>query len=398
MYVGKAKNLKNRVSSYFTNKDLGEKTRNLVLQTAKIKTIVVSSEIESLLLEANLIKKYNPKYNIKLTDGKIYPSIRITFKDKYPKIVIVRKQDDKKSLYFGPYPDSGLMRSVLKTIRKIFPFESDLNHPKKICLYNHIGLCPCAEKLGDNGYKKNVKRIIKFLGGQTKKVIAELEKERDLYSSKQDYEKAGELQKKIDAIKKITGPVYNPFEYIVNPNLKSDIRNMEQKELINVLTQNGLEVKNTYRIECFDISNISGSSIAASMVVFLNGEKAPREYKRFKIRYSNKGKPNDFAAMEEVISRRFNHSEWDAPDLLIVDGGKGQISSALKAISIKNVSVPVIGLAKREETIITADFKQISLPHNSKALHLLMRIRDEAHRFALAYHKKLRSKAIFANG
>jgi len=398
LYVGKAKNLKNRVSSYFTNKDLGEKTRNLVLQTVKIKTIVVSSEIESLLLEANLIKKYNPKYNVKLTDGKIYPSIRITFKDKYPKIVIVRKQNDQKSIYFGPYPDSGLMRSVLKTIRKIFPYESVLNHPKKICLYNHIGLCPCAEALGDNGYKKNIKRIIKFLSGKTKKVIAELEKERDFYSKKEDYEKAAQLQAKIDAIKKITAPVYNPFEYIVNPNLKSDIRKIEQKELLNVLNQKGVAIKNTNRIECFDISNISGSSIAASMVVFLNGEKATREYKRFKIRYENKGKPNDFAAMEEVISRRFNHPAWGTPNLLIVDGGKGQISSALKALNLKSISVPVIGLAKKEETIITADFKQINLPHNSKALHLLMRIRDEAHRFALAYHKKLRSKAVFANG
>jgi len=398
LYIGKAKNLKSRVSSYFLNKDLGEKTKNLVLQTVKIKTIVVSSEIESLLLEANLIKKYNPKYNIKLTDGKIYPSIRITFKDKYPKIIIVRKQDDKKSLYFGPYPDRGKMRFVLKIIRKIFPYESVLNHPKKICLYNHIGLCPCAEVLGDNGYKKNVKRIIKFLSGKTKKVIDELEKKRDFYSNKQDYKKAGDLQKKIDAIKEITAPVYKPFEYIVNPNFKSDIRKAEQEELVNVLNQKGIAVKNTYRIECFDISNISGFSIAASMVVFINGEKAPREYKRFRIRYFNKGKPNDFAAMEEVISRRFNHLDWETPNLLIVDGGKGQISSALKALNLKNVSVPVIGLTKREETVITAHFKQISLPRNSKALHLLMRIRDEAHRFALAYHKKLRSKAVFANG
>ncbi|MCL4387289.1 UvrB/UvrC motif-containing protein, partial [Patescibacteria group bacterium] len=383
---------------YFINKDLGEKTKNLVSQIEKIKTIGVSSEIESLLLEANLIKKYKPKYNIKLIDGKFFPSIRITIKDKYPKILVVRQQDDPKSVYFGPYPDAGKMRLVLKIIRRIFPYESALNHPKRICLYNHIGLCPCAEVLGDNGYKKNVKRIIKFLGGETKKVIADLENERNSCSKREDYEEAKKLQDKIDAIKRITTPVYKPFEYIINPNFKSDIRYMEQKELVSILKLKGVNIDNSKRIECFDISNISGSSIAASMVVFLDGEKTTSEYKRFRIRYENKGKPNDFAAMKEVISRRFNHPEWEMPNLVIADGGKGQITSAISVLKEKNLSIPVIGLAKRQETIITADFKQIVLPHDSKALHLIMRIRDEAHRFALAYHKKLRSKAVFANG
>ncbi|MCL4354161.1 GIY-YIG nuclease family protein [Patescibacteria group bacterium] len=398
MYIGKAKNLRSRVSSYFINKDLGEKTKNLVYQIEKIKTVGVSSEIESLLLEANLIKKYKPKYNIKLTDGKFYPSIRITVKDKYPKVLVARQQDDPKSIYFGPYPDAGKMRLVLKIIRKIFPYESVLNHPKKICLYNHIGLCPCAEVLGDNGYKKNVKRIIKFLKGETKKVIADLENDRNSCSKRQEYEEAKKLQEKIDAIKRITAPVYKPFEYIINPNFKSDIRFIEQKELASVLKEKGVNVENLNRIECFDISNISGSSIAASMVVFLNGDKNTSEYKRFRIRYSNKGKPNDFAAMKEVISRRLNHPEWGIPNLIIVDGGKGQITSAISALNEKKLLVPVIGLAKRQETIITTDFKQIVLAHDSKALHLMMRIRDEAHRFALAYHKKLRSKAVFANG
>ena len=394
IYVGKAINLKRRVSSYFRDKNLGEKTNILVSQIAKIKTIKVESEIESLLLEANLIKKYLPKYNINLKDGKAYPLIRITIKDKYPKVLVARRQDDQLSVYFGPFPNAGAMRLVLKTIRRIFPFQAVINHPNKPCFYNHIGLCPCPTFYKDDSYKQTIKHIIKFLNGQTKNVIKDLEKERNEFSKNQQYEDASTVQKKIDAIKLITSKFYHPNEYEVNPNLKEDIRREELALLKESLNREGVGVKNLQRIECYDISNISGKNAVGSMVVFIDGEKASSLYRKFKIKNDYNGLPNDFAMMEEVIGRRIKHAEWQLPGLIIVDGGKGQVSSALKALKNLNIKVPLVGLAKQEEIIITSDFKEIILSKESKQLHLVMRIRDEAHRFAISYHKKLRAKKL----
>ena len=160
LYVGKAKNLKNRVGSYFVVNKLGPKTKILVSQIKKIKTVVVPSEIEALLLEANYIKTYRPKYNIRLTDGKAYPLIRITIKDKCPKVLVTRRIEDNNSLYFGPFPNSEALRLVLRTTRRIFPFQSVMNHPKKHCLYFHLGLCPCPEITKNKDYKKNIKHLI----------------------------------------------------------------------------------------------------------------------------------------------------------------------------------------------------------------------------------------------
>lgn len=365
----------------------------MVKKTAFIEVTVVMSEIESLLLEANLIKKHTPVYNIRLTDGKAYPLIRIT-KDPFPRILVARKPDDKKSLYFGPYPNVSAMHMVLKTLRRIFPFESGA-HRKKICFYNHLGLCPCASVINTpnakESYKKTVSRIVKFLDGNISTVAHELEKERNQYSKKEDYENAQSVQKQLSAIHLITHPIHAPFEYEVNPNLATDIREKEQRQLRDVLGKKGILINSLKRIECYDISNISGQNATGSMVVFTNGVKDTSGYRRFKISSKIIG-PNDFAMMYHVLSRRLNHSEWPLPNLIIIDGGKGQITSALQALSDAGVSVPLIGLAKKEEIIITSDFQIIRLPKRSEALQLVMRIRDEAHRFAITYHKKLRSQ------
>ncbi len=396
LYVGKAVDLKKRVSSYFTNKLLGGKTKLLVSKIATIKISIVESELDALLLEANEIKKYTPWFNTKLTDGKAYPLIRITIQDPYPKVLIARRAEDKKSEYFGPYPNSGAVKSVLKTIRHIFPYESFAHRTKKHCLYYHLGLCPCAE-ISDSedvkkAYRKNIFYIIHFLEGKRKTVVEDLEKERDSYSNEEQFEKSKEIQKQIDAILYITSHYHLPVEYDANPNLRGDLRQKELDELQNILKKKGTLVNNLQRIECYDISNIQGFHAVGSMVVLINGEKEVSMYRRFKIRFLPKNKPNDFAMMEEVFRRRLKHKEWDFPNLIIVDGGKGQISSAKKALVAMNVSIPLVGLAKREETIITEDFKEISLPKDSPVLHLLMRIRDEAHRFAITYHRKLRAK------
>lgn len=381
---------------------MGTKTSILVSQIAKIKTIITNSEIEAFLLEASYIKKYKPKYNIKFTDDKAYLMVKITVKDNYPKVLLARKIDDNPaatgSIYFGPFPNGvKALRIVLKTIRRIFPYQSIPNHDKKICLYYHLGLCPCPPVFDSEEfrkeYRKNIKHIIDFLNGNTKKIIKDLKKERNTLSKSEEFEKANLIQNKINAIELITGPFYKTtFDANINPNLTEDLREKEMKDLINILNQNNIPVKSLTRIECFDISNISGTNASGSMVTFTNGQKDTSGYRKFKIRILNT--PNDFGMMEEVLQRRIKHSEWPYPNLLIVDGGKGQVSTALKVLQGSTLKIPLIGLAKKEETIVTSDLKEITLPKDSDALKLIMRIRDEAHRFALTFHKHLRSKNL----
>jgi len=397
IYVGKAKNLKKRVASYFSSKDLGEKTRILVSQISKIKYIEVSSEVEAFLLEEKLIKKYTPRYNIKLLDGKQYPSLKITIKDTYPKVLFVRKRDENDgSLYFGPYTSTSSLHTVLKLLRRIFPYQNAEGHPNKLCLYHHLGLCPCPSVTHDPNYKKTIQHIKDFLNGNTKKIIADLEKERNEFSKNENFEEAQNLQQKIDSINLITSHVYKPFEYEFNPNLRSDVVEKELNELKTILNENGVGVADLNRIECYDISNTSGLNATGSMVVFTNGEKDSASYRKFKIKKFYNNKPNDFAMMQEVIERRLKHAEWTTPSLIVVDGGKGQISSAYETIIKMNLNIPLVGLAKREETIITSDLREIKLPKTSKSLHLAMRLRDEAHRFAITYHRKLRSNITFS--
>ena len=261
-----------------------------------------------------------------------------------------------------------------------------------------------------------------MLEGESQKIMKELEKQRNQFSKNEQYEDALKTQKKINALSVITTPFRQPSEYDVNPNLRIDIRQRELDELKNALNNVGAQnLVPLRRIECYDISNIQGTNATGSMVVFVNGEKESSQYRKFKVRMENK--PNDFAMMKEVLRRRFLHDEWDMPDLVMVDGGKGQVSAALEVLGETNI--PLIGLAKREETIIIPNanprhsghvqnlsnsierkaildparmtndltFTEISLPKNSPALHLITRIRDEAHRFAITYHRHLRSKA-----
>ncbi|MGH7203088.1 MAG: GIY-YIG nuclease family protein, partial [Candidatus Levyibacteriota bacterium] len=471
LYVGKAKDLKSRVSSYFAKSaQLGPKTKALVSQVEKINITIVESELEALLLEAFYIKKYNPKYNIRLTDNKSYVKIRITIKDDYPRVLLVRRDEYPDSVYYGPFPSSTAVKLVLKTIRRVFPFVSVRNHPKRICLYHHLGLCPCPPMFDSSElkatYRKNIRGIIRILEGQSKKIMTELEKERDTFSKEENFEKALLVQKKIKALSLITSPYHRPFEYDVNPNLRVDIRQQEMDGLMEVLNQNGFALKNLDRIECYDISNIQGTNAVGSMVVFEHGEKESSQYRKFKIRrdWEKKGviarkhdeaiptsmrlprsarndvkdSPNDFAMMREVLKRRLRHDEWNTPSLIIVDGGKGQVSSAMVALAESGMNIPLVGLAKREETIVVPrigtrdsglgtrslnepqintyqelleyrfggikeeklqaiivnedNFTEVSLPKNSSSLHLVQRLRDEAHRFAITYHRKLRSK------
>lgn len=419
LYVGKANSLKSRVSSYFQKGAvLGEKTRILVSQTEKIQITQVESELEALLLEAYYIKEHLPKYNIRLSDDKSYPLIKITVKDTYPAVLYARHMDDPKALYFGPYPHPKDVRTVLRVLRRIFPYQSVPNHAKRECLYHHLGLCPCLPAFDTEEnrkeYIKNLKRMIKILQGKSHDIEKELIKERDKYIKDEAFEQAEKLQHQIQAIGAITKPHHKPVEYDINPNLREDLRENELVGLQKALDDKGLNVGSLTRIECYDISNTQGTHATGSMVVFTNGEKDGDSYRRFKIRKD--GSPNDFEMMEEMLTRRMKHTEWPEPDLLIVDGGKGQITAALRAFDKTGRNYPIAGLAKREETIIipvnqpyftpvsnSSDkpklygenqehFTEVSLSKNSPSLHLIQRIRDEAHRFAITYHKKVRSR------
>lgn len=424
LYVGKAKDLKARVSSYFTlRSDLGPKTEALVVQVKKIDILVVESELESLLLEAYYIKKYRPYYNIRLTDDKSFPLIEIT-SGRYPAVLLARKMDDPKAKYYGPYPNSGAVKLVLKTLRRIFPYQSVRNHPKRICLYYHLGLCPCPT-VKDSAelkkeYQKNVKNIIRILEGKSQAVMKDLAKELSDSVKKEEFERASILKKKIEALSIITQPSRDPIEYDLNPNLRSDVRSQELKNLSEALKNKGLLLNNLSRIECYDISNIQGTHATGSMVVLTEGEIDKSQYRKFKI--IKDGKPNDFAMMKEMLSRRLKHTEWPVPQLIIVDGGKGQVSSVLEVLQERGLTIPLVGLAKREEIIIVPKnqssfnvslveksqaprlygendehFLELFLKRGSSELNLVKRIRDEAHRFAITYHRKVRSKNFLKN-
>lgn len=368
IYIGKAIDLKTRVSS----------PRNWHWDT--VSTIVVESELEALILEANLIKKYLPRFNIRLTDDKDYLYIKVT-KEIYPKIITSRKHELKGSLkYFGPFPSSGIVRETLKDLRKVFPWCSG---GKKVCFYYHLGLCPgaCTNEITKKDYIKIIKRFIKFMDGKKDDLIKELTKEMFNFSEMQNFEEASKIKKTLEGIAYLT-QTQKVSSYLTNPNFLEDEKELALQEL-----QKALNLPNIpKRIEGYDISNIQGKEAVGSMVVLTNGEIDKSQYRKFKISIS--GKPNDVAMMQEMLTRRLKHKEWPKPDLIIVDGGRGQARSIITRI-------PIFGLAKRLEWLYPPIGSIIKLPKKSPALKLLQKLRDEAHRFAIVYHRKLHGKIIF---
>lgn len=400
IYVGKAKDLKKRVGNYFSDRPHDAKTTKLIAEAFYIDYIVVGSEVEAFLLEAELIKKYRPYYNIQFSDDKYYPFLKIgTF--PYPYISVVRKKDkNEKAEYLGPYISSSDLKTTLRLLRRIFPFHSVKNHDKRKCLYNHIRLCPCIpvnpERL--DKYKQDIKSIRKFFKGDTKGVIKGLILEQKGAVKEEKFEDAQSIQIQIDKIKNLTSEHFAPFSYEEKPDFYYQRIKSEVKSLQEILSKYDIE-SSLHRIECYDISNTSGKNATGSMVVFINGDVSKKDYRKFKIKF--KKTPDDFAMHMEVMARRIRN-DWPKPDLLVIDGGKGQVSSVLKVLAHFNYKVPLIGLAKREEIIVIPlkskgfgfDFIEVKLPRSTPGVNLLRRIRDEAHRFAITYHKLLRKKAL----
>jgi excinuclease ABC subunit C len=510
LYVGKAKSLKKRIKSYFKDELDSPKTTAMMRQFHTLEYIITDTEKEALILESNLIKKYLPRYNIRLKDDKRYPYIKIT-KEDYPRILITRRISDDDSYYYGPFTDVYALKRMLKFIKSLFKIREckNMNGP---CLNYQINLCeaPCDNKISIKDYQQLVDKANLFFQGKYYDIISIQKKIMTEAAANQEFEKATVLRDQINSIKEIlerqnmefnrqleqdviacslnedfatvvvfsvrdgkitgkndflmsfaepttpekvlsaflkqyyTGPRQIPSDLILQYHVedeelitdwlkeKSDTevtikvpeKGMEYR-LIKMVTKNADIIKNhqkevkgalldlkTYlgipkiprRIEAFDISNISGKNAVASMVVFEDGAPKKNSYRRYKIDTAG---PDDYAMMKEVLMRRYKklmHEEEvnslvktaDRPDLIVVDGGKGQLNVALTVLKLLNLNnIPVIGLAKEFEHIFIAEVSApIILPPNSNALHLLQRIRDEAHRFAINYHKKLRSKMV----
>ena len=522
IYVGKAKNLKKRVFSYFNKHHDSPKLRVMVPQIAKIQFIVTDNEVEALILESHLIKKHKPKYNVLLKDDKKFPYFVIT-EEEYPRIIVARKANKNKikGKYFGPYTDSRAMYATLDLIKKLFPLKQ-CKTPKfkdRPCLYYHIGRCmaPCQRLISPDEYKKILKNVELFLTGKQKELIEALKKEMEKYAAKEDFEKAAryrdswmDVQKTMEHQKVVFEntninqdiiAVYNegnlfvvsllqvrqgrlidkkdfqfsntegnlsgeaevltaflkeyytmasefdiPNTVVIQKLLEKEETELYTKwlnatankkvkitdaptkrniELLNLAQKNAkfyfekvkleklTEIQRDYNevgsyiqeklklskfpyiVECFDISHIQGTNTVASMVTFENGLPKKSAYRKFKVR-STESKPDDFKSLQEVVERRYFGKLTESlpmPDLIIIDGGKGQLSSVMEIFDAHDFHPDVVSLAKRlEEVFKPHQSRPVVFPINSPALYFFQRIRDEAHRFAITYHRTLRGK------
>ncbi|MFA6183529.1 MAG: GIY-YIG nuclease family protein [Parcubacteria group bacterium] len=405
IYVGKATSLKNRVGSYFLNKNRQEFVRpieRMIVQVGKIKTIETETVLEALILEANLIKKYQPKYNVDGKDDKSFAYFVIT-KEDFPRVLILRETDLQKSHQssvtshqknknqevdkkiqatsykllatniFGPYTSAVQMQIALKIIRKIFPFHSRNEKSEKGCLEFQIGLCPGPYDgaISKIDYRKNIKSIKMILAGKKKNLLKSLEREMQKYSQEEKFEKAQETKNKIFALRHI-------------------------QEIALLGSENKPNISKNLRIEAYDISNISGEFAVGSMVVF-EGEKSNKsQYRKFKIKTVIGS--NDTAMMQEVLLRRLKNN-WKLPNLIILDGGRGHLNMGIKILGENGFNIPIVGVAKgverkKIEVVGEDNIKNKKIKAILADKKLLKRITDEAHRFAITYHKKIRDKEL----
>lgn len=421
IYIGKAVNLFNRVKSYFNNYSrLDPKIALMVDQISDIQILKTDNELEALILETNLIKKHKPKYNRMMKDDKNYSWLMITKNEDFPRIEFVREKKLKTADYFGPYTDRRPIKTALKQLRLLFPYRTcqrkiayivDKNNlpkfyssDKKPCLYYHMNLCsaPCAEFTTRSAYRKNINNIKRFLRSRKYEIIESLAKEMKLHASMKKFEQAAEIRDKLDDLRYLAErvKVEKDMDEMSWELKKTQDRSAALERFVKKLSIPNLVVHSNFKIECYDISNIQGKNATGSMVVFINGKPSKSNYRKFKIHL--KDEPDDFGMLQEVLTRRFSHSTKEKkdrsfdnyPDLMIIDGGKGQLSSVLEILEKVEINVPTVGLAKREEEIFKSvddEFKKIKLLKGTSEYFLIQRIRDEAHRFAIKYHRKLRS-------
>jgi excinuclease ABC subunit C len=412
IYVGKAAVLRNRVRQYFQkSRGRDPKTEALVMEIADIDWMEVESEIEALFLEAEMIRRYMPRYNILLRDDKAMSYIRIDYDSDYPTVSTTRRPLDDGARYFGPYFSTLSVRQALKLLRKVFPYATRrISGQKRATLHYHIGLDPGLEegKTSLEDYRANLRKLMAIIQGRRKIIVRELERDMKRAAKAKDFERAAKLRNQLFALQGLSRQViFSDKEFL---DISKDHALGELVELLSL-------DKFPKRIEGYDISHMQGSDVVASMVVFTNGVSDKGEYRKFK---TKKDHNNDFYNMHETLKRRLseaNLKKWGKPSLVLIDGGKGQLDAAIRARNEQgHTTIPFIGLAKREEQIViqkrdsnvrpnetilhqlggfateSDDFVLINLPHSTNLVKLLQRIRDESHRFAVSYHSTLKAK------
>ncbi|MBR2840063.1 GIY-YIG nuclease family protein [Candidatus Saccharibacteria bacterium] len=387
IYVGKAAVLKNRVRQYFRKSAKDPKTEALVAEIADTDWIVVDTEMDALFLESEMIKRYMPKWNILLRDDKTVSYVRITMNEEVPYVSFTRIPMDDKAKYIGPFYGKTAVEKALRVLRKVFPYYTKPYDGKKT-LDTDLGLTPRIEvgRMTAKDYKRNLRKLIRYLEGGREKLIHELEKVMREEATKGNYELAAEARDQLFGLKELRKKiVFSDKEFL---DISSDQALLQLQKML------GLS-KPPRRIEGYDISHQSGENTVGSMVVFINGAAARSEYRKFKIRTSRN---DDLKSMREMISRRLKHAEWDYPDLIILDGGSAQMNAVLPLVEPYNI--PLIGRNKSGDHSKTASVKIIfnnqeaSLPDNSHIARLIARIDEEAHRFAITYHSLLKRKSM----
>lgn len=415
LYVGKSINIKSRVSSYLQtkNSELLPKVEKLLVEAEMVDCILTTSDFEALILEAHLIKVFQPHYNIRLKDDKRYLYIKMTTGEKFPRVTTARKQGPRSNaVYFGPYPSSKTVKDVLRLVRRIFPYCTQKPTANRRCFYSQIYLCnPCPAEISKlpaglqqrktKEYQNNIRNIIKLLSGKKDQVQQRLKREMLTLAKKQKFEEAGRIKKQLDMLEYIVAHKRSSISKYLT-DVKGSDQDISRVSKLRETLKPYLKILSTpVRIEGYDISNIQGRQATGAMIVFTNGAPTMSLYRKFRIR--TRVTPDDSSMMKEVLKRRLKHIEWEYPDLILVDGGKSQVSATLAILKQYNIQIPVLGLAKRDETVVVQTsqtcynekgWREIKLPAESQALQLLQNVRDEAHRFAKKYHVKLREKAL----
>ncbi len=413
IYVGKAKNLAKRVASYFLDRPhIPAKTAIMSSSIRHIDYIPAESEREALLVERSLIHKLQPPFNVMWKDDKSYPYVKLSLGEDFPRLFMTRRKSRDGGAYFGPFPNVQSVRKLLHFLwrQKYFPLrpcryefsQAQPLSPEKIksCLYYHTRECPapCANRITRDDYRGIAREAELFFSGRRKKLVIAWENEMKEASQNQDFERAAQIRDNLAALKhmaeRVTTREIRPDDVAVHVDRSRAISEL-QKAL-------GLP-QPPLRIECFDISHFQGLETVASMVSFKQGVPDKKNYRKFKIR--TVAGIDDFASMGEVVGRRYSRLRAEKkplPDLVLIDGGKGQLSAAQAAIkdALQSARIPpMAALAKREEELFLPDREQpVLLPHDSPALHVVQSVRDEAHRFAVAFHRLRRSKRFLPGG
>ena len=412
LYVGKARDLAKRVADYF-GKTSDVKTNELVHRAQTLDFLETVSEFDALILEARLIGGHQPKYNVIAKDDKSPLYVILTLTEELPRIIFARKKQlplltkRKKDMVFGPFQSAKMIRSIMRELRHVIPYCLQKRRNGTPCFYTHLGLCdpcPCViSPLPDSAlrrarvtqYRLSLRRLAAILSGHGRTVLDQMMSQMNQLSRKQKFEGAGRVRNYMQALYRLLERHYDPAVYMSAQGGVWDVYEKERDELRVALSQHIPNIGNLKRIECIDVSNISGNQATGSLVVLIDGRPDTSMYRRFRVRYA--GGANDVAMIGEVLARRLTHREWPLPSLFLIDGGKGQVAAAVQTLAHAGITVPVVGLAKRREEIIVPKgdrFVTLRLPLTSASLHLLERARDEAHRFALSYHRLLRKKRL----